>query len=146
MIPAEVLALLEPLVKRFEGRKLEAYQDPGGVWTQGWGHTGSAVSPGVPWTQEYADQILCTDLDTHYTQLLADTHSVDLTTGQSAALTDFVYNLGSSTFLHSTLHLRVLEGDWVGVKLELHKWTHDAGKVLPGLVLRRQAEIDLIDA
>lgn len=34
-------------LKRDEGLQLEAYQDNGGVWTIGYGHTGAEVTPGL---------------------------------------------------------------------------------------------------
>ena len=34
------------LTKRFEGLRLEAYQDCAGIWTVGYGHTGRDVIPG----------------------------------------------------------------------------------------------------
>lgn len=50
------------LIKRFEGCRLEAYQDSVGVWTIGWGTTrypdGSPVSPGDKITQAEADYYL----------------------------------------------------------------------------------------
>jgi lysozyme len=34
--------------------------------------------------------------------------------------------------------------DWGNAALELRKWVHGGGRVLPGLVARRQAEIALM--
>src|SRR5579872_1024472 len=45
------------IAKLFEGCKLKAYQDIGGVWTIGWGHT-SGVKPNDECSQEEADQWL----------------------------------------------------------------------------------------
>ena len=50
------------LVKDFEGLRLNAYQDSVGVWTIGYGHTGSDVKPGMTITQAKADQLLQADL------------------------------------------------------------------------------------
>ena len=43
------------LIKRFEGCELEAYQDAVGIWTIGYGHTGSDVHKGLKITQAQAD-------------------------------------------------------------------------------------------
>jgi lysozyme len=61
-----------------------------------------------------------------------------------AAITDFAYNLGVARYRASTLKRRVDAKDWSGACDELAKWNKGGGKVLPGLVKRRQAEIDLI--
>ena len=59
------------------------------------------------------------------------------------ALTDFAYNLGVPRYRASTLRKRVEEEDWGGAAVELRKWVRGGGRVLPGLVRRRQAEIAL---
>lgn len=47
-----------------EGCRLEAYQDGGGIWTIGWGHTGPEVHEGLVWTQGQADAAFATDYAT----------------------------------------------------------------------------------
>jgi lysozyme len=61
-----------------------------------------------------------------------------------AALVDFTFNMGGKAFEQSTLRKRVLVGDWPGACAELRRWVHGGGKVLPGLVTRREREIALI--
>lgn len=65
---------------------------------------------------------------------------------QIAAITDFAFNLGSSRLAASTLRKRINSGDWEAVPDELRKWTKGGGRVLRGLVARREAEILLLDA
>lgn len=65
------------------------------------------------------------------------------TDGRKAALGDFAFNLGLTRLRGSTLRKRVLAGDWEGARIELMKWTRGGGKVLPGLVARRRAEVEL---
>lgn len=145
MIPKEVLDILEPLVKRFEGLRLSAYQDSAGIWTIGWGHT-EGVQPGQVWTLEEAQEALGKDMDTRYTLLLlASPGLVQQSAGRQAALTDFVYNLGIGKYKTSTLRSAVDVGAWQAVKAQLARWVYSAGKIQPGLQARRQAEIDLID-
>jgi lysozyme len=58
-----------------------------------------------------------------------------------AAIVDFTFNLGAGRLQTSTLRRRINQMDWTGAALELRKWVHCGGRVLPGLVARRQAEI-----
>jgi lysozyme len=53
---------------------------------------------------------------------------------------DFVYNLGIGRLQTSTLKRKINAQDWEGAKEQLMLWTRGGGKVLPGLVKRRQAE------
>ena len=62
---------------------------------------------------------------------------------QMAALNDFAFNLGPATLHHSSLLTYVNEGKLAEVPDELAKWVHGGGQVLPGLVERRNAEIEL---
>lgn len=64
--------------------------------------------------------------------------------GHLAAIVDFAYNLGVGRLQASTLRRRINQGNWVEVQYELRKWVMGGGKRLPGLVNRREAEIDLI--
>ena len=62
-----------------------------------------------------------------------------------AAIVDFTFNLGVGRLQTSTLRRRINLMDWAGAALELRKWVHGGGRVLPGLVARRQAEIALMN-
>jgi lysozyme len=55
------------------------------------------------------------------------------------------FNLGAGRLQTSTLRRRINQTDWPGAALELRKWVHGGGRVLPGLVARRQAEIALLE-
>ena len=61
--------------------------------------------------------------------------------GRLAAIVDFTFNLGAGRLQASTLRWRVNQRDWPGAAQELRRWIYARGKVLPGLVLRREAEI-----
>ena len=135
------------LIKSCEGRYLNAYLCPAGVWTIGYGHT-SAVGPppvaaGDAVSQAEADQILRADLRAVEDQV-QDAVLVDLTQGQFDALVSFTFNLGIGAFKSSTLLKRVNEGNFDAVPGELMKWTKARanGQLvdLPGLVKRRRAE------
>ena len=57
-----------------------------------------------------------------------------------AAIVDFTFNLGAGRLQTSTLRRRVNQRDWTAAATELRRWVYGGGKVLPGLVTRREAE------
>jgi lysozyme len=61
-----------------------------------------------------------------------------------AAVADFAYNLGLTRLAGSTLRRRINAGDWEASAVELRKWVRGGGRILPGLVLRREAEVSLL--
>lgn len=131
------------MIKSFEGCVLHAYQDSVGVWTIGWGHTGPDVHKGLVCTQDQADRWLQQDLNSAVKRMIMMIH-VPLSDNKFCALADFCFNLGTGAFYHSHLltYLNAGTSDQL-VSAEFLKWTHAGGKVLPGLVRRRQAEHDL---
>ena len=64
--------------------------------------------------------------------------------GRLAAITDFTFNLGAGRLQVSTLRRRINQRDWIAAGQELRRWVYGGGKVLPGLVARREAEVDLL--
>lgn len=134
-------AARQQITEPSEGCMLRAYADPGtgGLpWTIGYGHT-RGVQPNDVCTLEQADAWLAEDIEDAEREV--NTHVVvPLTQHQFDALVDFVFNLGSGNFEHSTL-LRLLNaGDMAGADAEFAKWVRGGGKVLPGLVKRRALE------
>lgn len=136
------LAALYALIKRFEGCRLTPYICPAGVWTCGWGSTGPDVFPGRAWTQEYADRRMAMDALRFAKQTAMC--CPDLIGDRLCAIGDFAYNLGAGALKASTLRKRLNAGDWVGARQELRRWVRGGGRVLPGLVIRREAEARLI--
>jgi lysozyme len=134
---------IDALLKKFEGCKLKAYRCPANVCTIGYGHTSSAGSPevrdGMTITQAQADEILRRDL-IKYEQSVQDLIKVKLTQNQFDVLVDFAYNAGVGNLKSSTMLKKINSGNLNMVPDELMKWTKGGGKVLPGLVRRRQAE------
>ncbi len=57
-----------------------------------------------------------------------------------AAILDFTFNLGAGRLQTSTLRRRINQRDWANAGQELRRWVYGGGKVLPGLVKRREAE------
>ena len=80
-------------IKSFEQCHLRAYKDSGGVWTCGWGSTGSDVNENTEWTQEYADNRFERDLliaERGVTELV----KVPLSQNEFDALVSFAFNVG----------------------------------------------------
>ena len=136
------LVSLYVLIRRFEGCRLVPYICPAGVWTCGWGSTGFDVFPGRAWTQDYADQRMAQDAIkfARGTMMLCPTLNQDAL----CAVADFAYNLGLGNLKASTLRRRINAGDIQSARTELLRWVRGGGRVLPGLVLRRQAEAALM--
>lgn len=134
-------------IKRWEGLRLAAYQDVAGVWTIGYGHTGS-VSEGMTVTEAEADTLLRTDLSA-CEATVERAVTVPLSDGQFGALVSFVFNVGAGAFLGSTLLRRLNAGDYAAVPAELARWNKArdprTGQLVPvpGLTNRRAAEAGL---
>lgn len=144
------IALSETLVlcKKFEGFRAKPYLCPAGVPTIGYGSTYYSDSRKVTLqdsavTEEQATAMLREQVLKIY---LPGAMSLcpKLSGYKLAAATDFAYNLGLTRLKTSTLRKRLNEGDWVAAEVELRKWTRGGGKILPGLVARRESEIALL--
>jgi len=145
MVPQSAIEL----AKRFEGFEKRVkrgtviaavpYVCPAGFWTIGYGHLCSQDHP--PITQDEAEAYLAQDLvkafsaTLRYCPVLATAPEQRL-----AAIVDFTFNLGAGRLQTSTLRWRVNQRDWVAAGQELRRWVYGGGKVLPGLVTRREAE------
>jgi lysozyme len=131
------------LLTHFEGLRLEAYQDSVGVWTIGYGHTKN-VAEMDKITKSQAEDMLKTEL-IEYQGYITNLVKVELTQCQFDALVCWVYNLGPTNLQSSTL-LKVLNKmdlrlDAVfRVPEQIRRWNKAGGKVLKGLVRRREAE------
>lgn len=126
------------LIKHFESCKLTAYQDSVGIWTIGWGHTGS-VKKGDIWTQGEADNILLNDLD-KFEGYVNQYVKVPLTQNQFDALVSWTFNLGPGNLKSSTILTKLNEKKYDEVPSQMKRWNKAGGKVLHGLERRRNAE------
>jgi len=126
------------LTKRFEGCRLEAYLDTGGVLTIGYGHT-RKVYPGQVITQDEADRLLMCDVQ-DAVDAVNDHVTVPLTQGQFDALVDFTFNCGTEAFKKSTMLGKLNAGDYTGAHDQFDRWVYDNGMRLAGLQKRRDAE------
>jgi len=127
------------LIKTFEGCRYKAYQCPAGIWTCGYGSTGPDVDPNTEWTPEQAIARLTSDLnkfgagiEKHLTQPASD--------NQFSAMVCLAYNIGLGNFGKSSVLRLHNENDLKGAADSFLMWTKAAGRTLPGLVRRREAE------
>lgn len=136
--------ILLGLIRRFEGCRLTAYLCQAGVWTIGWGSTGHGIGPGVIWTQVQADARLEADAARYFESALTASPALLFHPDAAQAIADFCYNLGVGAYKASTLKKRIDAEDWDGARYQLGRWVHGGGRRLPGLVLRRAAEAELL--
>lgn len=148
-IPQAAIAL----AKRFEGfhriaksdplRRAHPYICPAGYWTIGYGRLCKPDHP--PINEEEGEAYLRQDLRTaltatlRYCPVLATEPEERL-----AAIVDFTFNLCAGRLQASTLRRRINQRDWIAASQELRRWIYGRGKVLPGLVARREVESTLL--
>lgn len=125
-----------------EKLRLTAYQDIGGVWTIGFGHTGPEVKEGLTITLDAAKALLLSDAETAE-KCVNNCVSGNITQGQFDALCSFVFNLGCSALRNSTLLRKLNSGDDIGASEEFEKWDHVNGVIVAGLTKRRLEEKEL---
>ena len=148
-VPATAIAL----AKQFEGfhrvpkfdpeRRAHPYICPAGFWTIGYGNLCDPKHP--PITEAEAEAYLARDLKAALAATLR--YCPVLVTqpeGRLAAIVDFTFNLGAGRLQTSTLRRRINQQDWPSAAQELRRWVNGGGKVLSGLVVRRNAEILLL--
>ncbi|KRJ17880.1 lysozyme [Acinetobacter pittii] len=131
------------LISSFEGTQFTAYDDGVGIWTIGTGTTvypnGVKVKKGDACTAEQAKTYFKHDL-AKFEKTVNESVTVPLTQNQFDALVSLTYNIGSGAFNNSTLLKKLNKGDYQGAADQFLAWKKAGGKVLPGLVRRREAE------
>ena len=129
------------MLKEFEGLRLRSYQDSGGVWTIGYGHTATARR-NMSIDRITAENLLKRDL-AQFEKVVRDRVIVPLTQNQFDALVSFAFNVGAGALTKSTLLKRLNKGDYNSAGKEFKRWVHAGGKRLQGLVNRREKEAGL---
>lgn len=145
----EVMNMLLPMLRRFEGLRLSPYLCSANVATIGYGATfyqdGRRVTlkdPAI--TRDQAESLLRWHVTNHFMPEVLELCPKADTPGRVAALTDFAFNLGLGALQRSTLRRCVNAGQWDAVQAELRKWNRAGGVVLRGLTVRREAEAAII--
>jgi GH24 family phage-related lysozyme (muramidase) len=143
------------MIKHHEGVKASAYRCPARLWTIGVGHVIDPNHARVPFadrlslelpagwnrtlSQDEINDILRKDL----LRFEAGVHRMcpgELTQGQFDALVSFSFNVGLGSLQKSTLRMKHNRGDYEGAAEEFLKWSKAGGKVLKGLLKRREDE------
>lgn len=132
------------LVKAFEGCKLTAYRDPVGIWTIGYGTTaraGLGIIPtgGMTITQEDADQLLADGLN-KFADQIRPMINAGLNDNQFGACVSLAYNIGAHAFSTSSALKHINAGDYDKAANSILLFNKAGGKILKGLVRRREAE------
>jgi lysozyme len=144
------LEIAAELCKRFEGFRAKPYLCPAGIPTIGYGSTYYADGRKVTLndssiSQEAANALLMSELQhTYLPGVLRNCPVLAANERKCNAIVDFCYNLGVGRLQTSTLKRKINAQDWDGAKEQLMLWTKGGGKVLPGLLKRRQAEVTLL--
>jgi lysozyme len=135
------------IIRKYEGLRLRAYVCPAGLNTIGYGATfyenGTKVQPSDVITMDRADKLL------HFqVKLFADevkrTVKSNLNDNQLGALVSFCFNVGGAAFAKSTLAKKAnANPNDPTIRDEFMRWTRGGGKVLNGLVKRREEEANL---
>jgi lysozyme len=133
------------LTEGFEGCRLTAYLDDGGIPTIGYGHTGPDVYLGLVITQAQAEQFLLGDVKR--AEACVNTHVTmpGLNQDEFDALVDFTFNAGVGAFVGSTLLKDLNAGKIAEAEAQFEVWDHVSGKVVAGLLRRRLAEEKLFE-
>jgi len=146
------------MIKHHEGVRYKPYKCPAKLWTIGVGHVLYPEQGKMPidqrdkfalkpedfrvFSKEEVDSILEKDLQRFVAGVLRYCPD-NLNENRLGALVSFAFNVGLGTLQRSTLRQKHNRGDFEGAKQEFLKFTKAGGKVLPGLVKRRNDEIAL---
>lgn len=138
------------LIKQFEGFSSKLYNDPAGHCTIGYGtlvhrdncngNESDEFKKGI--SEERGTELLKLEAN-KFSGTVNNSVTVPLNQNQFDALVSFVYNIGPAAFGESTLLKKLNNGSYDSVPSELRKWVKGGGKVLPGLVKRREQEANL---
>ena len=131
------------LIRSFEGLRLLAYKDLGGVVTIGYGTT-AGVKMGDTVTKAEAEELLRLDVQ-RFVDHIEALVTVPLNQNQADALASLVYNIGPTAFAKSTLLKYLNAGLYKDAADQFLRWNRAANNVVAGLTRRRVAEKALFE-
>lgn len=137
------------IIMAAEGFRSHPYLCPAGVPTIGYGTTwypdgGVVTLRDAPISKLTAQNLLLHAVKNKFLPAVINLCPGADTPSRLAALVSFVYNLGVSALKTSTLRKRVNAQNWPEAVYEIKRWNKSKGKVLAGLVVRRNAEAMLL--
>lgn len=138
------------IIKKFEGLSLKPYKDVVGIPTIGYGNTyyadGKVVSlSDKPITEQQADEMLRFVVK-NYENAVNRYVQVPITQNQFDALVSFAYNVGNENLRKSTLLKLLNAGKADEAALQFTRWNRAGGKIIKGLIRRRELEKQLFVA
>ena len=157
----------EDLMHFFEGYRNKPYRCSAAIWTVGWGHAMYADQLNLPnvrkegytglirsdyqlkgednrvWSKDELVDLFKVDINTFERGVLRLVPGSTGRQGSFDALVSFAFNAGLGNLQRSQIRMRANRDDWEGAADAFRQWTMGGGKVLPGLVKRREAEIAL---
>jgi lysozyme len=156
----------EDLMHRFEGCRNKPYLCPADIWTIGYGHVLYQEQIRLPvvtdkpnvvirrkfslrqednrvWSKDEINDLFRKDVATFERGVLRLVPGVVGRQGSFDALVSISFNFGLGNLQRSTIRMKANRGDWEGAAEAFRAWVKGGGKVLPGLVKRREAEIAL---
>jgi len=153
------------LMHRFEGCRNKPYLCPAHIWTIGYGHVlyqeqirlpmVRADGKDVPmirkemplkpednrvWSKQEIEELFADDVASFERGVLRLVPTVVGRQGAFDALVSISFNFGLGNLQRSTIRMKANRGDWEGAAEAFMVWVKGGGKVLPGLVRRREAE------
>lgn len=151
--PSQWLDIAVPLIQQFEGYATKtadggcvAYPDPasgGDPWTIGFGSTGPDIVKNTRWTREQCEARFRRDVAHFGNGVEAALGDAPTNDHQMAAMVSLAYNVGLTAFKGSTLLKLHKAGSYRAASAQFVRWNRAAGRVLPGLTKRRQAEAEV---
>lgn len=135
-------------IAEWEGVRLKAYKCSAGVWTIGIGSTryedGSPVQAGDMLPSEPAAYALFRNTVGQYEGVVNRLAKKPLNQNQFDALVSLAYNIGVGAYAKSTVAKRVANDPAdPSIRNGFLMWTKAGGRVVNGLVRRREAEANL---
>jgi lysozyme len=153
------------LMHRYEGFRTRPYLCPAHIWTIGYGHVlyqeqirlpmARVAGKDVPmirkeyplkqednrvWTKQEIEELFADDVASFERGVLRLVPGCNGNQGRFDALVSFAFNAGLGNLQRSTIRMKANRGDWEGAAQAFMAWVKGGGKVLPGLVKRREAE------
>lgn len=131
------------LIKRFEGFSETPYLCPAGMRTIGYGHVikpQATISARI--TVSQAEKLLEKDIQA-FEKIVQAQVGIILNQSQFDALVSFVYNIGETAFMRSTMLKRIKQNNHAAAAKEFARWVYVKGQKMPGLIARRAAEAAL---
>jgi lysozyme len=152
------------LMHKYEGCRNRPYLCPAHIWTIGYGHVLYQQQIRLPmvkkegesvqirkeyplaegdnrvWSKEEINALFATDVASFERGVLRLVPGVSGRQGAFDALVSFAFNAGLGNLQRSQIRIKANRGEWEAAAESLMDWTKGGGRVLPGLVKRREAE------